>query len=372
MLILAIQMLFSIVFFIAIVTVFHKILPTEEKIQREIKETRDVINYGTQVEKDELFDKLYKYGGDFFEDEWETFTAYEYFETKTKKEVETDFKKYVKNKFFSLPLPKIEKIIEKCINFRYESFFNKIAFFSCIAIVINMIYFLMTLFQLIQLFIMRSFKGGVYFIVTTPIVWFFPVFILSMSLSSVFFYLFFRKEVTEEKVGKNLYRRLSLIIKDSKLSDTKSSPIGNKIILVFLMLTFVIFFVIMLCFANHFAVVTNEGIYANPWFSFEYDFFSWNDVENIYQVIGYTTKISREFEIDVNPDYAIVMKDGTKILLSNEFSVCGLTLHGYQYQFEKFDRQDEMVFFIENRTGLKMVKGIENEKTGIIYPTSSV
>ena len=27
-----------------------------------------------------------------------------------------------------------------------------------------------------------------------------------------------------------------------------------------------------------------------------------------------------------------------------------------------------MVFFIENRTGLRMVEGIEDRKTGIIYP----
>lgn len=349
---LIIQMLFSIILFIVTVIVSHRILPKEEKIQRKIEEMKNIINSGTEAEKDELFEKLYT-RCEFFEDEWEKYTVTEYFEIKTKKEVEAEFKEYAKKIFSSLPFLEKEKLIENKAILDASSKLDKILTIGSVLMIVVLIYFFINFFQIIQLYV---FKAGKYFIVDSGMVWFVPILILGIVLSIAFIYFAYKEEIIKKKVGEKLYKKLNLFFR-IKASGSRGEKIGLSILIIFGVICLI---VISFCI-YHNAVVTEDGIYATPWFSFESKFFSWGEVNHIYREIGVIYTNTQQFKVDEKPNYVIILKDGTKISMSND--PMKSWYGAYDYQIEKYGRQDEMIDFIENKTGLTMIDKVFDQQS---------
>lgn len=265
-----------------------------------------------------------------------------------------------KESFLSMEPVERENMIKKSCSIitfgRYTlQYLSLIPLFTAVTI---LLYIFMMLFQLIQLHLMDSFERGLYFISIKPIAWLFPTFVLVICISALTLYPLYRERSVKRILGKGFYERESKHI--------RTYFTWGRLPIIFILIVGTTFSIFALLTLMHFAVVTDEGIYANPWFSFEYRFFPWDDLDKIYRVVGSVDRDGK-IKIDKNPDYVIVMKDGTRISISNDPRVCGIT--SYSYQTERFGKTDEMISFIESKSGIKMMNALKSlDRDKIIYP----
>ena len=155
--------------------------------------------------------------------------------------------------------------------------------------------------RIIQFFVIGT---GNYIIVDTWPAFGLPICFLVVALGVVFLEPlvgkpFVLKKVGQEK-GEEYYQAY-----------TKVGPTGYKLGLIILFLIGIIALAMTSFCVYHYAKIAENGLYINPWFSYEEKFYSWDMIDKVYFKKGHISRKTKAYT-PCPACYVFIMNDGTE------------------------------------------------------------
>jgi len=219
--------------------------------------------------------------------------------------------------------PSKEKIKNKSI-YRINLEMNFFWLISYFLIAPLFVYFLYSFFRKIQFLILRiSEDEGFDILILSLPPFILPILFFALPGVVFLFYNFFfskkfifsRIEYIEDPIEKqNYYRALMgcLHYSDNFLNTTKR--IFEKIFKIM----GIVFLILMILNIDYYIKIDKKGIYQNPWLSLgKENFYSWKEIENIYQIKGLILKTDVYKRKDSIDDFGLKISNGKDIYFSS-------------------------------------------------------
>jgi hypothetical protein len=221
----------------------------------------------------------------------------------------------------------IKNFVEKYYNYWIESRVDNYRIFFMVLFLILSFYFSFSLYSLLQnIAVSDALFASIYTIIA--------VFVPSLMLGLIIFipiYVFFiRKRLIEQKYSRN-------VLKNS--GEININTRTYKIMYIFLVITAVVCILMYAFLVSYNTKIKDDGIYFSDWNSFDYRYYSWDEITNIYYSSG-----EDALSISMKTYYYLKTVDGNDIDLSSK-------------NIDEINHNEkDMINFIAMKTGLNIEK----------------
>ena len=323
----------SIVILLILTVIFRKGFPNDFELKEKKNNFRNemykILNFGSDSEKKNLFNRIYKDSDSwdaYFMSKWINYTGQ--FDDFDKYNTEWDkrFREYIYPTFLKWNEKEIQVFTNKYIKCKYESKLNRNTIVYFILIFINLEVILYFAYIIVRnLMISDALYASVYNDLA-PLLF---ISLISISLCVFIFVFFIHKKLLESKIGISYLKKSDQYNLNTKVI---------KISLVFFVLIVTIMGFVTVLFASYNTKILDDGLYDSEFLSLEYKHYNWDEIERFYY--SYTVRFNEE---DVDNIY-LKTNDGKEICILG------------QNNFELKNRNSELVIFIKNKTGLNLEK----------------